>query len=427
MLRVLVAVGLAAGAQIGYLWTFDELEAKADLVVIAEPLRTMDVGTHEEPRSDARAIPFVERRTDLKVLSVSKPDARGTVTPGAEIHLRHTRVDVDRFRSRNPAAPGQPPPGLLNTGTSLDFDAHPGAYLLFLKRRGDGDYEPLSGQTFPTDSVFSLVSTASQMAMSRGEPLPDVAAELRAVQDDDWTSDVIPVEARQLMPALRRELAARVQRSLNAMPDAPIGQVEAYVRADVDAALRAGISDAAAGPYGNSVDVQLRMVPGATDLAIAAVQIGIKCGGDTSLHVFKRSVGWWSPVVTLASRPSASIGVAWGSLEYAAESDGHGGFILAVADVNPWCSSNWQSLRYRVYRGSGSPFGVRQLFGDRRTIYLGVDDPIFTMELRGRRLELRFHGDWTDEDEMPEHRIVYDVGPREVRRMLETPLPRRRQ
>jgi hypothetical protein len=154
----ILAVFLSAAAgQIGYLWTFDELTVKADLVVIAEPLRTVDVGTHDEHPATQRAIPIVERRTDLKVLSVLKADVENALTAGVEFHLMHSRVDSDAFRRRNPPEPGQPPSGLLNTGTALDFDTQPGPYLCFLKRRGDGNYEPLSGHTFPTDSVYRLL------------------------------------------------------------------------------------------------------------------------------------------------------------------------------------------------------------------------------------------------------------------------------
>src|SRR4029079_3097284 len=114
------------------------------------------------------------------------------------------------------------------------------------------------------------------------------------------------------------------------------------------------------------------------NLVIAAIRIGIKCGSDTSLHVFKHRPdpgGWWSPFATLASPSSSSIGDAWGMLDYAAEADGRGGFLLAVADVNPWYSSSWQALRYRVYRSTR--LGLRAVFADRRSIYIAVDDRVF--------------------------------------------------
>jgi hypothetical protein len=49
--------------------------------------------------------------------------------------------------------------GLVNAGTRLSFDAAKGrnpAYLLFLIATDSGQFEPLSGHTFPTETVFRL-------------------------------------------------------------------------------------------------------------------------------------------------------------------------------------------------------------------------------------------------------------------------------
>jgi hypothetical protein len=418
-----VAALIASGAQVGYLWTFDALNAKADIVVIAEPVRTVDTGRRGEHPELTPPLPVIEWRTDLKVLSVIKAGADGAVRAGAEIRLRHLSIDVDEWRRQHPAQKGQPPPGLINAGTALSFDARTPVYLLYLKRLADGAYEAVSGATFPTDSVLNLVPTAKQMTAWADELLPAVASELRAVQDEDMTSGPIPVRARQLLPAFRRELAARVLRSLNAAPDVPIDLIDARARADLDAALSAAMSETASGPYGGWVDVKVRPVPGMVDTVIAAIRIGIKCGDDASLHVFKRSFGRWRAGATLASRPSASIGAAWGRLEYAVQADGHGGFTLVVAEVNPWCSSNWQALRYRVYHASSS--GVRLVFADRRTIYLGVDEPVFTIRLDRRQFELAFTAASQIEPGMTDqHLIVYDISGAHVTRVRESPARR---
>lgn len=42
LLGIIAAAARVGGAQVGYLWTFDELRAKADLVVIAEHVETID-------------------------------------------------------------------------------------------------------------------------------------------------------------------------------------------------------------------------------------------------------------------------------------------------------------------------------------------------------------------------------------------------
>jgi hypothetical protein len=47
--------------------------------------------------------------------------------------------------------------------------------------------------------------------------------------------------------------------------------------------------------------------------------------------------------------------------------------------VSPWCTSNWQSLRYRVVRAGADPYFPDLLLAADRTIYLG-NDPLFQLE-----------------------------------------------
>jgi hypothetical protein len=153
---LVAAVASLASSQIGYLWSFGELTTKADLVVIAEPGGTEDTGRHSEHPDLKPGLPVVEMATAFKVLAVLKLDTRATSSDTSRVRLKHYRIDWDEWRRRNPPEPGLPPVGLVNAGSALDFSNDAGPYLLFL-RRGSGDiYEPLSGHTFPTDSVYLL-------------------------------------------------------------------------------------------------------------------------------------------------------------------------------------------------------------------------------------------------------------------------------
>ena len=132
---------LAGGtAQVPHAWTFDELTAKADLVIIASHLGTQDTGRRRmdaELKSEARA---AELRTELKVLQVLKADHARGVAAGATLSLRHYSVL-------------EPP---FSMGSTLKFGESARAYLVFLARKPDGVYEPVSGQVFPADSVYLL-------------------------------------------------------------------------------------------------------------------------------------------------------------------------------------------------------------------------------------------------------------------------------
>jgi hypothetical protein len=139
-------------AQIGRLWSFDDLQAKADLVVIVQHLQTDRTPSAIHPDFQP-PLPATELRSTLKVLAIFKPDAVRDVLVGKIIALTHYRVDREKWQRDN-TQPGQPPPALVNTGIPLYFDDAK-RYLVFLRHSGGG-YEPLSGHTFPTHSVFAL-------------------------------------------------------------------------------------------------------------------------------------------------------------------------------------------------------------------------------------------------------------------------------
>jgi len=131
-----------ATAQIGYLWTFEGLLSKADVVVIAECVRTDETGRRRSHPELTPALPVRELETRFQVSAVLK-DAEARATE-PELHLRHYQYAAEALEG-----------GLVNGGSWLRLE--PGhSYLLFLQRGRDGVYEPLSGHTFPADSVYEL-------------------------------------------------------------------------------------------------------------------------------------------------------------------------------------------------------------------------------------------------------------------------------
>lgn len=149
----LVAASLSV-PQVGTIWTFSLLRQKSDVVVIAKAVKMTDTG-RDVPRSSTRALPRVEMETAFDVLDVVKgADDKGVVS-GGRITLLHYRHDLARWHIENPPEPGKPPPGLLGTGSVIAFADGSGPYLLFLVRTTRG-LEPVSGHTWPTESVFDL-------------------------------------------------------------------------------------------------------------------------------------------------------------------------------------------------------------------------------------------------------------------------------
>lgn len=149
---LLVAHG-SVRAQGMYLWSFDELKAQSDLVVVAAATRTQDTGV----RATVNAQPMIEVQTSFTVLAVMKGQVSGAFS------LRHYRLDMETLHG-----------GCGDCGTQLDFTATGAAavrcregvspvpneniceYLMFLTRQSEGLFVPTSGQLFPNSSVVEL-------------------------------------------------------------------------------------------------------------------------------------------------------------------------------------------------------------------------------------------------------------------------------
>ena len=138
---LLLQLGGRAG-QIGYLWSFDDLRSKSDLVVIAAVVATRDTGIRTVINELQPPFPVVELNTQFKIVSVVKGTSSGEM-----LVLRHYRLDTDQLRG-----------GVVNAARPLDFTTNGSAieYLLFLKRDAGEIFVPTSGQVFPGDSVFAL-------------------------------------------------------------------------------------------------------------------------------------------------------------------------------------------------------------------------------------------------------------------------------
>jgi len=171
---VSLAIALAfSGSQAGHVWTFDELTARADLVVIASHISTQDTGerrTHPDLKPDVRA---VEMRTEMKVLQVLKTGASAAVRAGATLALRHYVVI------------GQ---DAVHIGSPLRFGEPGRPYLLFLVRQPGGLYEPVSGQVFPTDSVY-LLDRSDKLPFPLPPSLPNMSGTWLLINRSDAPAD----------------------------------------------------------------------------------------------------------------------------------------------------------------------------------------------------------------------------------------------
>ena len=146
-----------AAAQIHPNWSFDKLQADADVVVVATPLSTRDSGRRIESTELSPPVPVIELNTEFRVLST----VSGQIGPS--FVLKHYKLDDTRLSG-----------GCLNCGAWIEFsaaapstklcrvgDVSPNLptqcnYLMYLKRGATGVYEPVSGHAFPGMSIFLL-------------------------------------------------------------------------------------------------------------------------------------------------------------------------------------------------------------------------------------------------------------------------------
>src|SRR5208282_5045097 len=103
--------------------------------------------------------------------------------------------------------------------------------------------------------------------------------------------------------------------------------------------------------------------------------LAIPCGEDSSLYLLRREEGRWQLQIAVESDGYTKISGAQGNLRYAASPrDASGEWFAVVTRTNPWCTSNWHAIQYRVLRPAESPYEPRELFSKVAGIYLGYDD-----------------------------------------------------
>jgi len=143
-------------------------------------------------------------------------------------------------------------------------------------------------------------------------------------------------------------------------------------------------------PYGIVEEVDVQRVQG---LVIMTTRLGIVCGSDSSLYVFERTAGGWRRTLEIESNGYKEISGALGSFDWKLGGGSKpGDWFVVEADVNPWCSSNWQQLRWKAVRPGPQPDRPRIISERNETIYLGVDEP-YRIEADANGFRIVWSGD----------------------------------
>src|SRR5262249_7368468 len=146
--------------------------------------------------------------------------------------------------------------------------------------------------------------------------------------------------------------------------------------------------------YGDVYDIRIQQPEAHPDLLAVTTTIGVCCGDDTSFYLFKRENAEWRLVLAQEANDYDEIDGAQGRFTLAiSPPDKQGKFFVVTANVNPWCTSNWQSLRYQVLRIGQSAYEPQILLSEKGTIYLAVDNPVYELKVQRNRFFLKFYGD----------------------------------
>jgi len=126
-------------------WTFQEIFAKSDLVVIAIPIATFETKERTTLEDLSPSVRVVGLSTEFQVRLVLKGD-KGT----NKLVLHHYKLEHEASMINGPEL------------VSFDSTLSGPAFLLFLKRERDGRYAPVTGQTDP--ALYSVIQLAQNDA-----------------------------------------------------------------------------------------------------------------------------------------------------------------------------------------------------------------------------------------------------------------------
>lgn len=150
------------------------------------------------------------------------------------------------------------------------------------------------------------------------------------------------------------------------------------------------------------------------NLLVVTTNLWVMCGEDTSFYIFEKEGKNWKLLIVDEATNYNDITGAHARFGYSiSPPDKKGGFFVVTANVNPWCTSNWQSIRYTVSRTGKTPYSPKILLKKSDTIYLGINPPVYKIETEPDRFKIEFRGDWyfnPDKGASPQYAVYRVAG-----------------
>jgi hypothetical protein len=140
--------------------------------------------------------------------------------------------------------------------------------------------------------------------------------------------------------------------------------------------------------YGEIYKVAVETIPHHPDLIAATTTIGVCRGTDTSLYIFEKKKQQWELIMAQEANDYEKVSGTQGSFQYVVSPLSETGqFFVVTKNVSPWCTSNWQIIRYSVFRAGPTPYQPIKTLQQEDTIFLGNEDGIITLLPDGFNIE----------------------------------------
>jgi hypothetical protein len=224
-----------------------------------------------------------------------------------------------------------------------------------------------------------------------------ISSNVRALQQVNGEAvydSKIPLDVREMLTRLKHQLRDLVGRTLDASVNAstPASVAQSHMLA---ALRREGVPPPRPNDdvhtFGSVISINITRPPAHPDIIAATTTISVHCGSDSSLYLFRREGARWRLILADEANGYEQVNGAQGSFDFRVSPlDARGDFFVVAADVNPWCTSAWQSMRYRVLRVGADAYSPRVVLKGHDSIYLGGDLEGFRLGATARTFSLRF-------------------------------------
>ncbi|HYI39843.1 MAG TPA: hypothetical protein VE053_05950 [Allosphingosinicella sp.] len=254
-----------------------------------------------------------------------------------------------------------------------------------------------------------------------GAALRSARAELTAIALEEDDSLVPPATSRRI-ERVKDRLRDFVRAEMACAPASPVPEhlAEALAaRGDASAGRpRSSRDQVPPDRHGDLLAYEVSRVASQPDMLAVVARLGIHCGTDSMLMLYRRTAAGWREAMVRRAEPYSEVKGGWGDLRFAVSpKDKRGRWFVATVSITPWCTSAWQGMPYALARPGPAPDRPTVFFRGKNTIYLGNEADLL-VRAEPNAFELRHDGSSLDPEILIRRHVRrYSVAGESVRRV----------